>query len=311
MRHGYLHIVWDTSPFALIQVLEFPLTKPFNGQDRILANRCDLKAYDSGAGDGETWDTTIWNKYNQQRAADARRANQRLMSEVFVKAGYIYLNRILKAAKEIDSIPMPPKADNDEGNCDFETPDEINLKLTSTSTYPHGRGMPNFSDKVHEPLRPGDVIQYYCPIFCAGDRRGLRNATVLSTDPSSTGSMIRLDNTEMIPNETHVKRIKVIENGKLYAHDGVYRAINRYALTKQALDMGMRQPFLLQAEQIGKIVDANVAKFRKSMKEKGFPTNFVQELKSRRKLKAASEGAKGRIEQTLNRGRLAGKLFRR
>lgn len=279
--------VWDTTELALIQVLEFPPTKPFKGRDRILANLCDLKACGTS---GDTWDMAIWKKYNSQRAADARRANQRVLSETDVRAGYLYLNRILKAAKEKDSIPEPRIADGAEEadeNSDLETPYEVNLKLNTTGTlHPYGRGMPDFSDKIHEPLRPGDIIQYSTPIFCAGDPRGLRTATVLSTDPSSTGYMIRLDNTEMLPNEHMVKRIKVIEQGKLYAHEGFYRPINRFALKKRALDMDMRQPFLRQSDLVGKIVDKHVDKFRKSMKDKGLPIDLVHDFKSRRKLKA-------------------------
>ena len=281
--HINLDPVWDTTELALIQVLEFPPTKPFDGRDRILANLCDLKAF--GA-QGETWDVTIWRHYNRQRAVAARRANQRVLSETDVRAGYLYLNRILRAAKDKDCIPEPKTADDDD-NSDFETPYEVNLKLTTTSAmHPHGRGMPDFSDKIHEPLRPGDVIQYSSPIFRAGDPRGLRTATVISTDPTSTGYMIRLDNTEMLPNEHMVKRIKVIEQGKQYAHDGFYRQINRFALKKRALDMDMKQPFLRQSEQVGKIVDKNIDKFRKTMKDEGLPTQFVQDFKSRRKLKA-------------------------
>jgi hypothetical protein len=279
--------VWDTTELALIQVLEFPPTKPFDGRDRILANLCDLKAFGTC---GDTWDVSIWKKYNNQRAADARRANQRVLSETDVQAGYLYLNRILRAAKEKDSIPEPWTADNDEGadeNSDLETPYEVDLKLQTTGAlHSLGRGIPDFSDKIHEPLRPGDIIRYTSPIFCAGDPRGLRTATVLSTDPSSTGYMIRLDNTEMLPNEHMVKRIKVIEQGKLYAHEGFYRPINRFALKKRALDMDMRQPFLGQSDLVGKIVDKNVKKFRKAMKDKGLPIDLVQDFKSRRKLKA-------------------------
>jgi hypothetical protein len=61
-------------------------------------------------GQGETWDKSIWKKYNQQRVIEARRTNQRALSQ---QAGYLYLNRILKAANEKDIIPEPV-SNNDE-----------------------------------------------------------------------------------------------------------------------------------------------------------------------------------------------------
>ena len=287
---------WDSSELALIQALEYPPTKPFSGRDRVLANLSDLQPY--GKSSGERWDKTIWNTYNQHRISEARRNNRKVLSETDVQAGYLYLDRILKAAKERD-IPEPAvnNDDNDDDNSDFETPYEVNLSLPTTTTITNHLPMPDFSDKNKEPLRPGDVIQYFSPIYCAGDPRGLRTATVISTDPFSKGYMIRLDNTEMVPNEHMVKRIKVVEKGKLYEHPGFYRQINRFVIKKRELvDVDRKQLFLKQSEQVGKIVDRNIAKFRKTMKEKGLPTDFVPDFKSRRKLKADEQ-----LEQAMQR----------
>jgi hypothetical protein len=134
----------------------------------------------------------------------------------------------------------------------------------------------NGVERTAGPLRPGDTIQYYLPIFCAGDPRGLRTATVISTDPSAE-YMIRLDNTDILPNSTLVKRLN--------ADESFYFPINVYALKKRELDMDKREPFLRLTEQVGACVDRNIAKFQASMKEQGMPTDLVR-FHSRRPRKA-------------------------
>jgi hypothetical protein len=123
-------------------------------------------------------------------------------------------------------------------------------------------------------LRPGDVIQYSSPIFCAGDPRGLRTATVIGTDPTSTGFMIRLDNTEMLPNEHMVKRIKV-SNGKHYDHNGFYRQINRFSLKKRALDIDAKQLYIRQSERVGEIVDRKYCQISQFLKGQRSSEGYV------------------------------------
>ena len=43
----------------------------------------------------------------------------------------------------------------------------------------------SFEGKSKEQIRPGDVIQYYNPIFVANDPHGLRETFVLSVDPNN------------------------------------------------------------------------------------------------------------------------------
>ena len=61
-----------------------------------------------------------------------------------------------------------------------------------------------FLDKSNEPICPGDVILYYCPMSVAGDPRGLRTATVLSVDPNDSIPLV-LGNSEGLPS-THLVR---------------------------------------------------------------------------------------------------------
>ena len=69
--------------------------------------------------------------------------------------------------------------------------------------------------KRTEPLRPGDLIEYTCPIFVAGSRQGRRTAIVLSTDPSQKKYPIVLNNAELLSRDVHIKRIGEYLNGDL------------------------------------------------------------------------------------------------
>ncbi len=87
------------------------------------------------------------------------------------------------------------------------------------------------SDKSTEPIRPGDVILYYCPIFVTGNPRGLQETTILAVNPNGNNPL-GLSNGDGIPNTTHVKRIKVFCNNILMEHSGIFCEIRRYVLKK-------------------------------------------------------------------------------
>lgn len=281
---------WDTSEVVLIQSLEYPPTTPFDGRDRILAGLASVQPY----GDGDIWDRRIWDKYNAQRRLEARQAGKKALLDTDVQAGYLYLNRILKAAKEKDVVPNTILESSDGNNSDLEIPYEVNLNLSDkTNRLPPAV----FSEKKAEPLRPGDVIQYSSPIYCAGDPRGLRTATVLSTDPESNSYKIRLSNQEMLPNETRIKRIKELEGETLHSHNGLYKAINQFVMKKRSLDVNQRDLMKQQGEHIGRIVDRNLEKLRQNMKAEGLPAGFVQKFQSSRKQVTSSSAPHHQLQQ--------------
>ena len=124
-------------------------------------------------------------------------------------------------------------------------------------------------DKPREPLRPGDVIEYTCPMYVRGDRRGRRITTVVSTDPCSSGKMLCLQNGDCLPNDTLVKRVQVLEHGKLYKHThGFCREIQDYKMEKRgsAVVNGIRE----EAKRVGDILDRNLSKFATQAKQDGF-----------------------------------------
>jgi hypothetical protein len=92
-----------------------------------------------------------------------------------------------------------------------------------------------FEGKSKEPIRPGDVIQYYSPIFVTGDPQGLCETTVLSIDPANKLYPLVPCNGKGLPSTNMVKRIKVIlrSNNQLVDHPGIFQSIDHFKLTKR------------------------------------------------------------------------------
>jgi hypothetical protein len=128
---------------------------------------------------------------------------------------------------------------------------------------------PALSEKRTEPLRPGDVVTYRALIFVAGDDRGKRTATVLNTDPDRL-PMITLSNGDILPNDHEVKRIEVLENGKLVPHPyGYYRPIESFRITK-AGSGGIGAGAKHEARRVGRIIDKNLHKLQKKAEADNF-----------------------------------------
>ncbi len=89
-----------------------------------------------------------------------------------------------------------------------------------------------FEGKYKEPICPGDVIEYYSPIFVAGDPRRLRDTSILAVDPNNNFPLV-LSNSEGLPSTTAVKPIKVIWHNELVDHHGIFRAIDWFQLKKR------------------------------------------------------------------------------
>jgi hypothetical protein len=122
-----------------------------------------------------------------------------------------------------------------------------------------------------EPLRPGDVIEYTCPVFVSGHASGHRVAVVLCTNPEHPDFPIVLDNAEVLPRDTSIKRIGEYIQGEVHAHPGVFRPLDLFLLSKSSLPgenggalAGLRRK-AKQLEEMSKRVEAEAfARLRKS-----------------------------------------------
>ncbi len=89
-------------------------------------------------------------------------------------------SKCTQVADDTDKINIPitsNKSDTNEDSLDdddsaYTTADSFNLDKQT------------FSEKSKEPIRTGDVIHYYCPIFVSGDPCGLCETSVHAVDPN-------------------------------------------------------------------------------------------------------------------------------
>ena len=87
-----------------------------------------------------------------------------------------------------------------------------------------------------EPLRVGDIIEYYKPTSVAGNPDALCQAEVKFINPKGSPIIITSDIFTILPSEHQVKRVKRMHRGKLLDHhNGSFRAINSYILQKEGV----------------------------------------------------------------------------
>jgi hypothetical protein len=176
---------------------------------------------------------------------------------------------------------MHDSDDHDDGNehCDDneENHDNLDLPYTQAITFdPDDFG--ELEGRSNEPIRPGDVIEYYCPIFVTGDKRGLRQATVLAVDPKDTMPLV-LSNGEGLPNTTKVKRIKVMSGDELVDHPGIFREMNRFHLIKRG-NATAADAIAMEAARFGAIMTKNINKLQEKAGAEGFaPMDLLVNIK--------------------------------
>ncbi len=120
-----------------------------------------------------------------------------------------------QVADDTDKINIPIISNKSDTNKDSLDDDD------SAYTMPDSFDPDNqtFSEKSKEPIPPGDVIHYYCPIFVSGDPRGLRETSVHAVDPNDKFPLV-LSNGDRLPSTTQVKCIMVYRNNILMDHCG-------------------------------------------------------------------------------------------
>ena len=150
-----------------------------------------------------------------------------------------------------------------------ESDDELDAPYTQAITFDPDNSEPLAENETsNEPIRVGDVIEYYSPIHVAGDPRGLRQATVLAIDPKNEIPLV-LDNAECIPNDTNVKRIKVELGGELVGHPGIFRPISRFKLSRTGRAT-IVDALAKQTTRIGGIMRKNMKRLKAKAEADGF-----------------------------------------
>lgn len=129
----------------------------------------------------------------------------------------------------------------------------------------------------NEPMRPGDVIEYYSPIFVVGDKRGLRQAAVLAVSPDAD-VILNLSNGECLLEDTRVKRIKVMDGDELFDHPGIYRPITSFKLVAGKVKGGS-SGIMNEAARFGDIFRKNLGKMQAKAEADGFaPMDMLRNI---------------------------------
>jgi hypothetical protein len=112
--------------------------------------------------------------------------------------------------------------DDDDDDEDLETPYAQNFGDAGAHAGSNSNSSDDDSDddddcyrasKTKEQIRRGDVIAYRSYMYVAGDKRGERTATVLEIRPQRNHyAPLVLDNREVLPPETQVKRIHKLKS---------------------------------------------------------------------------------------------------
>ncbi|GAX24896.1 hypothetical protein FisN_2Lh167 [Fistulifera solaris] len=190
--------------------------------------------------------------------------------------------------KSVEESSRP--AESIQPTQEMEVPYAINLGIVGDENLLMACAL---SDRPKEPLNPGDVIHYFHPAFAAGSELSIRVTQVISTDPSKRDFPLELDNGELIPRETRMRRLKEYDNGKLYNHPGIFRDLENFRMKKRTLSAAERKMLPNERQKIIDILNDIVAKANEKLET--LPSDIMNMASttpsSQKKRKAFSEPA--------------------
>ena len=142
-------------------------------------------------------------------------------------------------------------------------------------------------DENREPLRPGDVIEYNHLVFVAGTN--LCRGKVISIN-KSRDPMLVLDNGDVLPPETRVRRARVKASTtnvhiRLNNHltTGAFHSIEEFELEDGVLEghsNAVSAGYAKESKRIGSIIKKNMNAFQKTAEEEGFaPMDVMNKYK--------------------------------
>lgn len=139
---------------------------------------------------------------------------------------------------------------------------EKELMVVETETMPCDDGL---RGRKTEPIRPGDTILYYNPIYPAGDKRGRTTAVVLSVDPHNKRRVLELTTRDCLDRDTQICRIKIWSRGRSVDNPGAMfgRIGEDFKLNKKVMDEKQRTAIRLEGEGEGEGEGARVKKILK------------------------------------------------
>jgi len=233
---------WNSKEKALVQYIYGTLF-----QKRDLVSRKLLTPYHGGGDqsnnnkqkskktDESTTTSTEWCKVK----INALRKNRvyRGWDSIEIRSEQIYLQRVLDCAlrRQQDTLKLHEEEEKESILLSQNTP--VNCQVSDSSDESsEDDDCLHRSYKKSEQIRCGDVIEYTSPIYVCGDKRGIRRAEILAVDPTAH-PILTLDNGEILPRDTRVKRVEIIYRDKLIENDkATYQIIESYKLQKDDIE---------------------------------------------------------------------------
>ena len=124
-----------------------------------------------------------------------------------------------------------------------------------------------------ELMSPGDILKYYNTMtFVVFEK-----TKEISVDPNHNPIVI-LDNGECIPSDTEVKRVKVLVDGVLKEHTGIFRSLDKFKLSKiwpLTTSVEDDQGMLKEVSRIGKRIHKKI----ESIKDKGYSMTLIHKYR--------------------------------
>lgn len=234
---------WDTETERPVQYIQYPhkqIKRDLGLYDVVSVK--SLTPYHGGDGPTDSWCSKRIQQYSKQLKRTLKglteidllseKAFLKLVLEQSLKEEESERERSLLAeAAPAESAASEKEDEQVENDSDDDDDDDVN------GSGGGRRSRLCRSDSVkREPLRVGDIIEYYKPTSVAGNPDALCQAEVKFINPKGSPILVTSDIFTILPSDHQVKRVKRMNRGKLLDHhNGSFRAINSYILQKEGV----------------------------------------------------------------------------
>ena len=291
---------WDTNVRTLIQFIEYPTGL---GARSLVSRNC-LTPYhgNDDKNNNEKWCAIKCKNYikHLKKHTPTRYKSLKSSLNVNLKAEILWLGRVLQNVRKMEEEEKEKKKnaklsklhdlviysdDDDDDDTNVNESDELDEPYTQDwgeddeyKDIKHASAMTLEPSKKKEPIRPGDVISYHSHVYVSGDKRGLREATVLSVNAKGN-PILRLSNGDCLPKDTQIKRIKIVYKKKLVDHNGIFRPIDYFKLTT-ALHSNIQ--IQTESQRLQTIIEKNMKSLSKTLEANHLPTDMLHSFPSQK-----------------------------
>jgi hypothetical protein len=212
----------------------------------------------------------------------------------------IYLEKI--AQRVHDKEARAPEEEEDD---EVVSDDDDRGPLAPETKLPENKPRPPIASADGAPdrgerLRAGDVIEYTNTIMVAGDPRGRRVAKILSVRPRHEYRLV-LDNGELLPLDTRIRRIQRYLNKKWQSYNGIRRAIEDHKLQGSSIPFSVGDGIMEEVKRIDTIIKANHEELLDRLEADGIPARGRNVEEIEKATKTAASDNEHNAEESVNK----------